>query len=54
MEMMIGRNEIRNPKNEHLLVLNVKSDYPMEMRTRRIGDDGSHIEAIGLVAPRVE
>jgi hypothetical protein len=53
LEMMMGKDKVSHPENDKVLILNLKSRYPLEMTTRRLGDDDLHIEVEGIVAPRI-
>ena len=50
---MLGRNEFQNPKAA-VLTIRMKPDYPVEISTRRLGPNGEHIEAVGIIAPRMD
>ena len=50
---MLGRGEFNNPKNA-VLTLNLRNDYPVDIKTRKTGPNNEHIELEGLVAPRIE
>jgi len=50
---MLGRREYMNPTDQ-VLTLQFKQDYPLVLKTRRIGPNGEHIEIDGAVAPRME
>jgi hypothetical protein len=54
LEQMFGEHELRYPKGEHVLLIDVKTDKPLKLMTRRIGEDHSRIEVIGFVAPIVD
>ncbi len=49
---LLGRKAFLSPKGE-VLTLKLRADYPIEISTRRIGHNGEHIQAEGLIAPRM-
>jgi hypothetical protein len=49
---MLGRKSYMNPTDQ-VLTLQLKRDYPLVLKTRRIGPNGEHIEIDGAVAPRM-
>jgi hypothetical protein len=49
---MLGRKSYMNPTDQ-VLTLQLKQDYPLVLKTRRIGPNGEHIEIDGAVAPRM-
>jgi len=49
---MLGRKGYMNPTDQ-VLTLQFKRDYPLVLKTRRIGPNGEHIEIDGAVAPRM-
>jgi len=54
LEQMFGKHELRYPKEEHVLLIDFKTDKPLKLMTRRIGEDHSRIEITGFVAPNVD
>jgi len=50
---MLGRKGYLNPTDQ-VLTMQFKRDYPLVLKTRRIGPNGEHIEIEGAVAPRME
>jgi len=54
LEQMFGKHELRYPKGEHVLLIDVKNDKPLKLMTRRIGEGHLKIEVTGFVAPIVD
>ena len=53
VKTMMARRSVKTDRGSSL-VLNLKEDYPLSAMTRRLGPHGEKIEAIGLLAPRME
>ena len=53
LRTMLGNKEFKNP-DMSVVELSIREDYPIRMRTRRLGPNDEHIEVEGLVAPRME
>jgi|GEM_PF-6524062 len=49
---MLGRKGYMNPTDQ-VLTMQFKQDYPLVLKTRRIGPNGEHIDIDGAVAPRM-
>jgi len=50
---MLGRKGYMSPKDQ-VLTMQFKRDYPLVLKTSRIGPNGEHIDIDGAVAPRME
>ena len=50
---MLGRSSFQHPRDQ-VLTMRLKSDYPIELSTRRIGPGGEHVQVDGIIAPRME
>ena len=53
VKTMMARRSVKTDRGSSL-VLNLKEDYPLSAMTRRLGPHGEKVEAIGLLAPRME
>lgn len=53
LKTMMARRSIKSD-NGSSIVLNLREDYPLNAMTRRLGPHGEKVEAIGLIAPRME
>ena len=53
IKALLGNREFNKP-GATMIQLSIKQDYPIMIKTRRVGPNGEHIEAEALIAPRME